>query len=233
MEEFPEFSPTISVDEAIRSQLAMRDRCIIEKVIDDPDICSVAGADAAYAGDIAYAAVVSLSLPELETIECQWVEREVRFPYIPGLLAFREGPALLSACRMLSEKPDLWFFDGHGTAHPRRFGLACHMGVLLDQPSIGVAKEPLGEWSISLPPDRQGECSRITESGEVIGMAVRTTKGQKPVYVSPGHKTDLAQAVRLTLASLRKSRIPAPLYEAHLLSREIRSQMRPDAGDRS
>ena len=156
----------------------------------------------------------------------------VRFPYIPGLLAFREGPALLSACRMLSDKPDLWFFDGHGTAHPRRCGLACHMGILLDQPSIGVAKEPLGGWSVTLPPDRQGEFSPVREDGEVIGMAVRTVKGQKPVYVSPGHKTDLAQAVRLVLAFLGKSRIPAPLHEAHLLSREIRSRMRPDAGDR-
>jgi deoxyribonuclease V len=107
------------------------------------------------------------------------------------------------------------------------------MGVLLNQPSIGVAKEPLGGASVTILQDRQGETSPIKDGEELIGMAVRTVKGQKPVYVSPGHKTDFAQAVRLTLATLAKSRIPAPLHEAHLLSREIRSQMRPDAADRT
>jgi deoxyribonuclease V len=233
MEESPEFDRSITPEEAIKLQLVLRERCIIAQVLDDSHIDSVAGADATYVGDIVYAAVVSLSLPDLETIECQWVEERVEFPYIPGLLAFREGPALLSACRMLSEKPDMWFFDGHGIAHPRRFGLASHMGVLLDQPSIGVAKEPLGGTLVTIPPDHQGETSPVKDGEELIGMAVRTVKGQKPVYVSPGHKTDLAQAVRITLASLGKSRIPAPLHEAHLLSREIRLQMRPDAADRT
>ncbi len=233
MEESPEFDRSITPEEAIKLQLVLRERCIIAQVLDDSHIDSVAGADATYVGDIVYAAVVSLSLPDLETIECQWVEERVEFPYIPGLLAFREGPALLSACRMLSEKPDIWFFDGHGIAHPRRFGLASHMGVLLDQPSIGVAKEPLGGTLVTIPLDHQGETSPVKDGEELIGMAVRTVKGQKPVYVSPGHKTDLAQAVRITLASLGKSRIPAPLHEAHLLSREIRLQMRPDAADRT
>jgi len=233
MEESPEFDVSITPAEAIRLQIVLRERCIIAQVLDDADIGSVAGADAAYAGDIVYAVAVSLSLPDLETIECQWVKKRVEFPYIPGLLAFREGPALLSACRMLSEKPDIWFFDGHGFAHPRRFGLACHMGVLLDKPSIGVAKEPLGGISVTIPPDRRGETTPLKDKEEVIGNAVRTVKGQKPVYVSPGHKTDFAQAVRLTLASLGKSRIPAPLQEAHLLSREIRMQLRPDVADRS
>ena len=183
----------------------------------------VAGADASYSpeGRFVHAAVAVLGLPDLNVLERCWVSREVSFPYVPGYFAFREGPAIISAFGSLSRRPDLLLVDGHGRAHPRRAGIATHVGLLLGIPSVGVAKRILA-GGMGEPGPARGGISPIWDRGEIVGMAVRTKSGSRPVYVSPGHATDLETAVGAVLTTTTSSRIPAPIREAHRLSREVR-----------
>ena len=153
----------------------------------------MAGADVAYSRRThrVYAAVVVVALPSLETVETVGVARPATFPYIPGLLSFREVPPLLDAFERLAQAPDVVVFDGQGLAHPRRFGLACHAGLLLDVPSIGCAKTRLvGEHDAV--PDRRGASALLRVEGETVGAVVRTRPGVNPVFVSPGHRADIA-----------------------------------------
>lgn len=160
-------------------------------------------------------AVVVLSLPELEVVERRVIAAAVRFPYVPGLLAWREVPIFLQAYELLDTKPDLLFFDGQGYAHPRRFGLACCGGLVLDKPSIGCAKSRLiGEYDP--PPMEAGSTSPLTDQGERIGDVVRTKAGVKPVFVSPGHHISFESAARITLECTRGHRIPEPTRLAHI-----------------
>jgi len=157
----------------------------------------VAGADIAYAreSDTLHAAVVVLDARSLEVMETRAVRSEAAFPYVPGFLSFRELPPLLEAFARLARRPDLVLCDGQGQAHPRRFGLACHLGVLLDVPTIGVAKSRLlGE--ASPPGPRKGDWSPLYEGGELLGCVLRTRERVKPVWVSPGHRIDLDSALR-------------------------------------
>ena len=140
----------VTPNEAIRLQEQLRSRVIVENHLGDPR--TVAGVDVAVKGDVARAAVVVLRYPELDLLEVACAERPVVFPYIPGLLAFREAPAILAACADLRVEPDLFLFDGHGLAHPRRMGLACHMGLCLDKPAVGCAKSRLCGEHDELPP---------------------------------------------------------------------------------
>jgi len=183
----------------------------------------VAGADASYSpdGETVHAAVVVLELPDLNIVEQCWVSREVLFPYLAGYFAFREGPAILAAVGTLAKTPDLLLVDGHGRAHPRRAGIASHVGLLLGLPTVGVAKRALSGDSVEIGPAR-GAMAPFWDRGEIVGMAVRTKSGSRPVYVSPGYAMDLRNAVAMVLSTTRTSRIPAPLREAHRLSREIR-----------
>jgi deoxyribonuclease V len=187
----------------------------------------IAGADASYSPDgrMVHAVVVVLGLPDLEVVERCRVSREVTFPYVPGFFAFREGPAIISAMGALARQPDLLFVDGHGRAHPRRAGIATHMGFLLKIPTVGVAKRILAGVAPEVAPAR-GSSSPIRDGGEIVGMAVRTRAGSRPVYVSPGYAMDLETAVRAVLATAGTSRIPAPLHEAHQLSREVTPDVR-------
>lgn len=190
----------------------------------DPGVISlIAGADASYAKgeDVIYAVVVVLTFPELTPVEYAWAEAETTFPYIPGLLTFREGPALLEAFRKVQSEPEVILFDGQGIAHPRSLGIASHMGVLLDRPTVGVAKRLLTGTTDEPARDR-GATSPITSRDEVIGMAVRTKSRVKPVYVSVGHRIDLEPAVRLVLAADRGYRLPEPTRQAHLFSNTVR-----------
>lgn len=162
----------------------------------------------------ATAAVVVLSYPALEPVETAVAALPVAFPYIPGLLSFRELPAVLNAFRSLACHPDLVLCDGQGYAHPRRFGLACHLGLLIGVPTVGVAKtlllgrhEPLG--------DSRGSWVPLLDGGEVVGAAVRTRTGVKPVYVSVGHLADLASAVEWTLRCAPRYRLPETTRQAH------------------
>lgn len=183
------------------------------------------------AGDVAYvdrrwprqpslarAAVVVFSFPELEAVEQHVIEAPVTFPYVPGLLSFREAPPLLEAFRIVERTPDLLLVDGHGTAHPRRFGIACHLGLLLDIPTIGCAKSRLCGQAGPLAPER-GSTAELTDRGELIGLAVRTKDNVSPVYVSTGHRIGLRDAAAWTLRLSTRSRIPEPLRIADRLSK--------------
>jgi deoxyribonuclease V len=176
----------------------------------------VAGADISFQGSqSARAAVVVLRFPEMELIEARVEEDVPRFPYVPGLLTFREAPLLLRLFEELETDPDLIMIDGQGIAHPRRLGLAAHIGILLGAPTIGCAKSRLcGEFAE--PELERGACSPLYDHGEVIGAVVRTRNGVKPVFVSIGHMIDLATSVKRVLECCRGYRIPEPTRMAHL-----------------
>lgn len=160
-------------------------------------------------------AVVVLSYPELTLVETKLAEQKLDFPYIPGLLSFRETPLVLAACQQLSLTPDLFLVDGQGLAHPRRLGLASHIGLLLDVPTIGCAKSRLcGKHEpVKAEP---GSTAELWDGDEIIGVALRTKAGTQPIYISIGHKVDLESAVHWAIACCRGYRIPEPTRLAHL-----------------
>ncbi len=166
---------------------------------------------------IARAAAVVLSYPELEVIEVKTAENKLNFPYIPGLLSFRESPLVMAACEKLSTEPDLLLVDGQGIAHPRRFGLASHLGLLFDMPAIGCAKSRL--CGIHEPVANEvGAYTELTDNGEVIGVALRTKADTSPLYISIGHKIDLRTAIHWVMECCRSYRIPEPSRLAHLVA---------------
>ncbi len=177
----------------------------------------IAGVDIAVgkANEMAQAAVVVLSHPELRLVAIELVQGRLEFPYIPGLLSFRESPLILAACRKLSLTPDLIIVDGQGVAHPRRLGLASHLGLFLDVPTIGCAKSRLCGSHI-IPGEESGNYTELVDSGEVIGAALRTKTGVKPLYVSTGHKISLKNAIYWVLQCCRGYRLPEPTRLAHL-----------------
>lgn len=178
-------------------------------------IRTVAGADIALdaRSGVGFSGVVVYRFPDLVEVERQHATRKLTFPYIPGLLAFREIPVLLAAFRKLKVSPDLIFCDGQGLAHPRRFGIACHLGLLLDRPTVGVAKSRLvGQYEE--PADVSGAWSPLTAGGDRIGAVLRTRPGTRPVFVSPGNRISLKSALRLTMATYEGYRIPKPTREA-------------------
>ena len=160
-------------------------------------------------------AVVVLSYPDLRLVETRMVSGQLEFPYVPGLLSFREAPLTLAACGGLSVTPDLFLVDGQGIAHPRRMGLASHLGLFLDKPTIGCAKSLLC-GSCEMPGEEPGSYTEIVDRGEVIGAALRTKLGIKPVYVSIGHRIDLESAIQWVLNCCRGHRLPEPARLAHL-----------------
>jgi deoxyribonuclease V len=181
----------------------------------------IAGVDVGFEreGAVTRAAVAVLAFPELALVEQAIVRRPTRFPYVPGLLSFREAPAVLAAFARLRAAPDLILYDGQGVAHPRRFGIASHLGVLLDAPTIGVAKTRLiGEYSAL--PARRGAWVPLLDDGETIGAVLRTRAGIRPVYVSTGHRVSLESAVRWVIACAPKYRLPETTRWAHRLASE-------------
>jgi len=191
----------------------------------------VAGADLAFSpdGKDCVAGVVVWDVLRREIVESRRagiVRRAVQFRYVPGLLTFREAPALLAALKQLHCEPDVFMFDGQGYAHPRRFGLACHMGVLLDRPSVGCAKTILIGRCIP-PAQQRGATSDLIHNGERVGMAVRTRDRVKPLYVSIGHRMSLSSAVRVVLACCNGFRLPEPTRLADKFVRKERGQALP------
>ena len=171
-----------------------------------------------------------LSLPKLELVEIQTTEGEVEFPYIPGLLSFRELPMIAETFRKIKHKPDAVIIDGHGRAHPRRFGIACHAGIMLGLPTIGCAKSLLvGEHAV--PGKQRGSNADIMHRGEIVGSALRTKDGVSPVYVSVGHLIDLQTARQLVLDTVLNARIPEPVRAAHLAANELRLTRRETVED--
>jgi deoxyribonuclease V len=183
----------------------------------------VAGADLAYRSDggWAWAAVTLLAWPECRVVECATAAGQPAFPYVPGYLTFREGPLLLAAFQRLSRRPDICLFDGHGLAHPRRFGLACHMGVLLGLPSVGCAKSLL-VGTYRAPGSTRGAWSPIHLDGDEVGAAVRTRARVTPLFVSPGHRIGVRAAVRWVLACSR-FRVPEPIRHAEQVANRLRA----------
>jgi deoxyribonuclease V len=185
----------------------------------------IAGADVAYdkASARCFAAVVLMRAPALEVVEEAAADAPISFPYVPGLLTFREGPAVLAAFRKLRQRPDVVLFDGHGLAHPRRFGLASHLGYLLDVPSVGCAKSILVGEHARLA-HRAGAIAWLIDRGERVGAAVRTRAGVRPIYVSPGHRVGFAAAIRIALASVTKYRVPEPTRLADILVERMKRE---------
>ena len=177
----------------------------------------IAGVDISVgkAQEMAIGTVVVLSYPELGVVETKVARGRLDFPYIPGLLSFRESPLTLAACERLGITPDLILVDGQGVAHPRRFGLASHLGLFLDTPTIGCAKSLLC-GSHEVPGVEPGSYAEVIDRGEIIGVALRTKLGVKPVYVSIGHKIDLQTAIHWVMECCRGYRLPEPTRLAHL-----------------
>ncbi len=177
----------------------------------------IAGADisAPRGSSIARAAVVVLRFPELDVAEVQTAQGELQFPYVPGLLSFREAPLVLEVCERLELTPDLLFVDGQGLAHPRRMGIACHLGLLLDIPTIGCAKSRL--WGTHEPVGPEaGARVELLDDSEVIGAVLRTSPGGAPLYISIGHKVDLDNACYWVMQCCLGHRLPEPARLAHM-----------------
>jgi deoxyribonuclease V len=182
-------------------------------------VARIAGIDVGFedGGRMTRAAVAILSFPQLDLIEHAIARLPTRFPYVPGLLSFREAPAVLAALERLSLPPDLVLYDGQGIAHPRRFGVASHVGVLADLPSIGVAKTRLTGTHGSVP-DVRGAWVALRSGDETIGAVLRTRAGVKPVFVSVGHRIGLASAIAWVMACTTRYRLPETTRWAHRLA---------------
>jgi len=206
-----------SIAEARAIQEHMRSQVITCDQLDE--VKRVAGLDVGFeaGGAITRAAVVVLSYPELRLLEQSLVRIPTRFPYVPGFLSFREIPALLEALDQVSQSPHLLLCDGQGLAHPRRFGLACHLGVLTGLPSIGVAKTRLIGDNGYLGSEK-GDWTWLWDQGERIGVVLRTRKEVRPLYVSSGHKISLFTAIRYVLACTTRYRLPETTRLAHRLA---------------
>jgi deoxyribonuclease V len=219
----PLHSWKVNVEEAIQIQQNLRNRIILQKTFSE--VKTIGGGDVAYSEDrnSLFAAIVVLSFPKMETLEIANAHGEIPFPYIPGLLSFREGPILIKAFQKLKIKPDVMIFEGQGIAHPRGIGLASHMGLWLDLPSIGCTKTPLLSDFI-YPDPSKGSFESIRKEGREVGVVLRTKDKVKPLFISPGHRIDLQTSIQMILTACTKFRIPEPLRKAHQLSRLTRDQ---------
>ncbi len=198
--------------EAAEVQVSLRDS-VIERRPRKRRLRRIAGCDCSVRGEKIAAVAVVLDADSMETLEWASATAPLRFPYVPGLLSFREVPVLLEAFERLGGPVDAVLCDGQGRAHPRRFGLACHLGLLLDRPTVGVAKSRLvGE--AREPSLRRGASTRIIDQGETVGRFVRTREGVRPLWISVGHKIDLETAVALVLRCGRGFRLPEPTRRA-------------------
>jgi deoxyribonuclease V len=198
----------------------LRDRIILKK--NSFRVRTIGGGDVAYQkeGNFLFGAMVILSFPQMETLDVATARGKISFPYVPGLLSFREGPILIKTFQKLKIIPDVMIYDGQGIAHPRGIGLASHLGLWFDLPSIGCAKTPLLDEFAS-PGPLKGSVEMIKKEGEEVGAVLRTKDKVKPLFVSPGHRIDLLTSLQLILASCQGFRIPEPLRRAHQISGRI------------
>jgi deoxyribonuclease V len=207
----------LSPAEAIALQRELRPHLILEDRLGP--VRRVAGVDVGFeaGGTVTRAAVAVLRYPELDVLETAIARRPTTFPYVPGLLSFRELPAVLEALEQLREPPDLLLCDGQGIAHPRRLGIASHLGLLVDIPAIGVAKSRLCGMHEE-PPNQRGAWTPLWAEGEIIGAVLRTRPGVKPLYISPGHRINLATAIQYVMACCTRYRLPETTRHAHRLA---------------
>jgi deoxyribonuclease V len=216
--------------EAVELQKRLRERVRLAPL--KKKVETVAGADISFNKfePTVYAGIVVLRLPSLEVVEEVGVVSETRFPYVPGLLSFRETPSVLEAWAKLKTEPDAVMFDGQGIAHPRRVGIASHVGLIIDRPTLGCAKSVL-VGKFEPPGEERGSWSPMIDKGETVGAALRTKTRVQPIYVSPGHLIDLAGAVELTLRCDGGYRQPEPTRRAHLLVNALRRGERSPTSD--
>lgn len=205
----------VTIAEAREIQRSLASQVVRSDDVNAPGLIAGADISSPDKSGVARGAVVVLRFPELGLVERSVVEQRVSFPYVPGLLSFRETPLILAACERLSLTPDIFIADAQGIAHPRRLGLASHLGLLLDVPTIGCAKSILcgrhGELG-----QEPGSYAPLLDGGEVIGAALRTKRGTSPVYVSIGHRIDLEAALHWVMACVKGYRLPEPTRLAHL-----------------
>lgn len=210
----------VSPDEAIAIQQRLRAGIPVVEPIALDQIRTIAGIDASYR-EVGRAAIVVFSFPDLALVEQVTATREVTFPYVPGLLTFREGPVVLAAFERLRVQPDLLMFDGQGYAHTRRMGLARHLGIYLDRPSIGCAKSRL-TGTYEEPGLEPGAWTPLMNRGEEIGRVVRTKARTKPLFISVGYQITLPLAVEVVLRCTRGYRLPEPTRIADQLTKQLR-----------
>ena len=218
--------------EAVELQKKLRERVRLEPL--KRPVETIAGADISFNkfSPVVYAGLVVMRLPLLEVVEEVGVVSETRFPYVPGLLSFREAPSVLEAWAKLKTEPDAVMFDGQGIAHPRRVGIASHVGLILNRPTLGCAKSVLvGKYEEPAP--ERGDWTELVDpkNGETVGAALRTKTRTQPIFVSPGHLIDLEGAVQFTLAADGGYRQPEPTRRAHLLVNALRRGERPPSED--
>ncbi|MET0746302.1 MAG: deoxyribonuclease V, partial [Microvirga sp.] len=200
--------------EAIALQKDLRRDVISDRPIDLDAVRVVAGVDVSVKDEQSHAAVVAMTFPGFLVIETVLARRPTPFPYIPGLLSFREGPVLEEAFERLKTEPDVFLFDGMGIAHPRRIGIASHMGLWLGRPTIGCGKSLLCGRYRDLG-DEKGSAAPLVDKGEAIGVALRTRTSKNPMFISPGHMADIPTAAELVLRCSPKFRLPEPIRLAH------------------
>ena len=218
----------VSPEEALQIQLKLRNKMSLNNGFDK--IERIAGADVGYLKDMAIGGVVIMDFPGLEVVEKTFSYSPIKFPYLPGLLAFREGPPLLGAFKKIKSKVDLILFDGQGIAHPRRMGMATHLGLFLDKATIGCAKSKLIGY-YPPPQAKKGSFELLKDGEKVLGAVVRTKDKIRPVFVSPGHKTNLDTSIKIVLECARVSRLPEPLRRAHLLVNRLKKERNYLAAD--
>ena len=209
-------------EEAKRIQLALRKKLKIIPLGNKPEF--IAGVDAAFSTDKVIAAACLYTYPELNHIEDAYAVENITMPYIPGLLSFREGPAIIAALEKLIQRPELILFDGQGRAHPLGMGIAAHMGILLNTPSVGCAKSRL-IGTHAEPGGRKGQSARLKYKNRTIGTVLRTRENVKPLFISPGHLTDMKGAVDVVLNCVGKYRVPEPLRRADALSKKLKKTL--------
>ena len=213
----------VTYREAVKIQEHLKGKVILGNIASSPNY--VAGLDVSYEKGThrVWAGAVVLGFPDLAVVEKRWAQREVSFPYVPGLLSFREIPALLDVLTQITVEPDVIFCDGQGVAHPRGLGIASHLGVILKKPTIGCAKsrlvgdcDPVGEL--------KGDYSFLRYRGRIIGAVMRTRQGVKPLFVSPGYGVTLDDCIGMVLTTCSRYKIPEPIRQAHILVNSIRSK---------
>ncbi|ALD21699.1 deoxyribonuclease V [Hymenobacter sp. DG25A] len=220
----PPVDPLI-VRDLTKLQETMRAQVRLEPLAQEPQF--IAGCDSSFPTPTTILSVfVLLKYPSLEVVEKAWNTEVVEMPYVPGFLSFREAPNLLLAYAKLHQKPDVIMVDGHGIAHPRRMGIAAHLGVLLNKPTFGVAKQKL-TGTYTEPDSTKGSISPLTDkSGELLGEVIRSKDNVNPLFLSPGHRCDQATATRLTLACLRGYKLPEPTRLADYWAEEFKKELR-------
>lgn len=212
----------VNPKEAIKIQKDLKSNISLKKSFSK--IEKIAGADVSYYQNNMIAGVIIFEFPNLKIIESQSFISPVNFPYVPGLLTFREGPSLLEAFKKVKNEPDVILFDGQGIAHPRRMGIATHLGLFLDKPTIGCAKSRLSGKYTSVG-EKKGDYALLKEGEEILGAVLRTRREVKPIFISPGHKINLPNSIEIVLKCIIKYRLPLPVREAHIFVNQIRNNL--------